>query len=53
MRKQSRKQSRRNRDVRSTCKSVWLEYERQKKRLSQCPRKYETEARKVAAILGL
>ena len=39
--------------VPSTHKSVWIEYEWQKKRLSQCPRKYETEARKVAEILGL
>ena len=44
---------RRNRIVSSTRKSVWIDYEWQKKRLSQCPTKYETEARRVAEILGL
>lgn len=44
---------RRNRVTRNTHKSVWLDYEWQKKRLSQCPIKYETEARRVAEILGL
>jgi hypothetical protein len=44
---------RRIRIVRSTRKSVWVEYEWQKKRLSQCSEKYETEARKVAEILRL
>jgi hypothetical protein len=45
--------SRRNRIVSSIRKNVWVDYEWQKKRLSQCPRKYETEARRVAEILGL
>ena len=44
---------RRNRVMRNTRKSVWLDYEWQKKRLSQCPTKYETEARRVAEVLGL
>ena len=45
--------SRRNRVMPSARKSVWIDYEWQKKRLSQCPRKYQAEARKVAEILGL
>lgn len=45
--------SRRNGVVPSIRKNVWIDYEWQKKRLSQCPEKYETEARKVAEILGL
>lgn len=44
---------RRVRIVRNTRESVWIEYEWRKKRLSQCPEKYETEARTVAEILGL
>ncbi len=53
MRRQSQKQPRCIQIADSIRKSVWSEYEWQKKRLSQCPRKYETEARKVAKILGL
>jgi hypothetical protein len=53
MLRKCQERSRLNRVVHSTRKSVWIEYEWQKKRLSQCPEKYETEARKVAEILGL
>ncbi len=53
MRRQSRKQSRRSQTARSFCKNDWFEYELRKKRFSQCPTKYATEARKVAEILGL
>lgn len=51
MLRKCQERSRRNRVVCTTRKTDWIEYEWQKKRLSQCPRKYETEARKVAEIL--
>lgn len=47
------KRTRHTRTVPSIRKNAWVDYEWQKKRLSQCPEKYETEARKVAEILGL
>lgn len=53
MRRQSRKHPRHIRIMSNNSKSLWFDYEWQKKRLSQCPEKYETEARKVAEILGL
>ncbi len=38
---------------RSTRKSVYIDYEWQKKRLSLCPQEYEAEAKKLAEVLGL
>ena len=53
MLRKHQERSRRNRIAPCARKNVWIDYEWQKKRLSQCPRKYETEARRVAEILGL
>jgi hypothetical protein len=44
---------RRIRIERSTHKSVYNDYEWQKKRLSLCPEKYEAEAKQLAEVLGL
>jgi hypothetical protein len=46
-------QERHVRIMRSPRKSDWYDYEWQKKCLNHCSEKYETEAKKVAEILGL
>ncbi len=53
MLRKRQERSRRKRIAPNIRKNVWIDYEWQKKRLSQCPQKYETEARRVAELLGL